>query len=143
MISASIKTMAGTSPSGSFLGISISFSTRSYWDGTTKSCLPRARGWCLHFELDSKNPVSEGAIRGEVSNLSTTGLTLTFSKKTGITAETFAKYFRNGKFFLDGEGSMAEEIARKLELSPTYTIPEGNYTYKEAGDTITIFFNRK
>ena len=142
MIISTMKTMAETPSSASFLGISISFSTRSYWDGTTKSCLPRTRGWCLHIELDAKAPVNEGAIIGEINNLTTTGLTLTFNKKTGVTQEIFSKFFKNGKFILDGVGTMDEEVARKLGLPPSYTISEGVYNYNETGDLVTITFKR-
>jgi len=140
MILSSMKTIAETPSSPSFLGLSIAFSTRAYWDGPTQSCLPRARGWCLHISFDATAPVPGGTICGEINNLVTTGLTLTFNKKTGVTPETFSKFFRNGKFILEGEGTMAEEIAKKLGLAPSYIIPEGDYSYKETGEMVTIIF---
>ncbi len=138
----STKTTAGTPSSGSLLGISISFSTRAYWAGPEQGCQPRERGWCLHISIDATAPVPGGTICGEISNLGTTGLMLSFNKKTGVTPETFTKFFKNGKFFIDGEGTMSEEIARKLGLAPSYSIPEGVYNYKETGDMVTITFKK-
>ena len=138
MLLSAIKTMAEASSSSSLLGISIYFSTKAYWDGETKSCMPRERGWCLHIELDGQSPVPIGTIRGEISNLKTTGLILSFNKKTGVTAETFSKYFKNGKIFIDGEVTMPDDLTRKLGLAPSFVIPEGAYAYKESGETVTI-----
>jgi hypothetical protein len=142
MIALSLKSPAEKPSMASFLGISISFSTHSYWDGESKSCLPRAKGWCLHFEMDAKAPATDGAIRGEVSNTATMGLSLSFNKKTGITPDMFSKLFRNGRFFLEGEVTMPEDLARKLELPTSFTIPEGYYNYKENGDIVTLFFRK-
>ena len=142
MIISSINTIAETPSSPSFLGLSVSFSTRAYWDGPTQGCLPRERGWCLHISIDATAPMPGGTICGEINNLATTGLTLTFNKKTGITPETFSKFFRNGKFNLDGEGTMAGEITGKLGLPPSFIIPEGTYNYMETGDIVTINFKK-
>jgi len=67
---------------------------------------------------------------------------LSFNKRTGITPETFAAFFRDGKFKLEGEGTMSEEIAKKLGLGPVYAVPEGIYSYKEEGDVVTIMFRK-
>ena len=128
--------------SPSFLGISVAFSTRAYWAGPDDGCQPRERGWCLHISIDSRGQVPEGTIIGEISNLATTGLTLTFSKRSGVTPETFRKFFRNGKFNLEGEGTLAEEIAKKLGLILSYKISEGLYNFKEDSDQVTIFFKK-
>ena len=142
MIISVVNTMAEAPSSASFLGISISFSTKAYWDGATRSCLSRDRGWCLHFEIDAAAPVHEGTIRGELSNLTTTGLTLSFNKKTDVTAETFLTFFKSGKFLLDGDGTISEEIAKKLGLASSYVISQGAYSYKEFGNRVTISFSK-
>ena len=137
-----LKTMAETPSSTSLLGITISFSTHAYWDGTTKSCLPRAHGWCLHFEIQAPATVPQGVIYGEISNNAVAGLTLTFSKKSGINPETFSSLFRDGMFQLEGSGTVSDDVLKKLGLSPLYVIPEGAYNYKESGDTVTISFKK-
>jgi hypothetical protein len=136
------KTYAEPPASSSLLGITVSFSTKAYWDGATKSCLPRTRGWCLHFEIDVASPLHDGTIRGELSNLTTTGLTLSFNKKTDVTAETFLTFFKSGKFLMDGDGTISEEIAKKLGLAASYVISQGAYSYKEFGDRVTINFSK-
>jgi hypothetical protein len=125
------------------LGIKVSFSTKAYWDGSTGSCMPRPRGWCLHIEIEVLTSVPDGIISGELSNLSTTGFTFSFNRKTGITNETFSRYFTKGKVYVDGQITISEEVAKKLGLPPSYTIAEGTYGYTETRDVVTITFPRK
>lgn len=142
LLFSSLNLKASTPSPASFLGLSIAFSTHAYWAGPDLGCQPRERGWCLHISIDSKAPPTNGVICGEITNLATTGLMLSFNKRTGITPETFAAFFRDGKFKLEGEGTMSEEIAKKLGLGPVYAVPEGIYSYKEEGDVVTIMFRK-
>ena len=142
LLFSSLNLTASTPSAASFLGISIAFSTHAYWAGQELGCQPRERGWCLHIYIESKKPATNGVICGEITNLATNGLMLSFNKKTGITPETFATYFRDGKFKLEGAGTMSEEVAKKLGLAPLYTIPEGIYSYKEEGDVVTIMIRK-
>jgi hypothetical protein len=142
MIFPAVQMKAGSPSPQPGLKLKIAFSSRAYWDGVTKSCLPRERGWCLHISINILNTVPDGIIIGEVSNDIIDGMTLTFKKQEGITAETFTKFFRNGKFVLDGEGTMEDAIAKKLGMRSPYTIPAGSYDYKEKGGYITISFKR-
>jgi hypothetical protein len=133
---------ASASTTAPLLGLRVSFSTHAYWDGVTKSCLPRPKGWCLHFEIEAITIVQTGSIRGDISNLATTGLTLSFNKKTGIASETFSRYFSNGRFWLEGEGTIAGDVLARLGLPASYVIPEGWYNYAETGDMVTIIFRK-
>ena len=132
----------GSAPQSGSKRFSISFSTRAYWAGPTNGCLPRERGWCLHIAVDRIVGVPIGSIVGDISNQPAIGLAIHFNKKTGITPETFSKFFKDGKFHLDGPGTMPEELIRQLELPPAYVIPEGYYPYKEDGDMVLIVFKK-
>jgi hypothetical protein len=119
-------------------GISITFTTKAYWDGT--QCFPRERGCCIHIEF-SPNP-GPGQIAGEVSYSDQTGLVLTTSKKKGLLPETFNKLFQNGKFILDGEGTLSQDLLNRLKLKAGFRIPEGKYPYTVKDDMITITFKQ-
>jgi len=117
----------------------IAFSTRAYWDGATQGCLPQEKGWCLHISFSI--PPIDGQIIGEINNSATSGLVLSFNQNTGITKKTFKEFFNDGKFYLDGPGTISEEILKMLKLPANYFIPAGNYSYEVRGEMISISFN--
>jgi hypothetical protein len=118
--------------------IEVIFASKAYWDGPTKSCLPRDKGCCLHFSF--KVPILEDQIFGDLTNYEGQGVKLSFSKKSGVQQGTLNGLIKNGKFYLEGEGTMSEELLKALKLPSTYIIPPGYYTYEERGDIITVFF---
>lgn len=116
----------------------IVFSAKAYWDGQTKSCLPREKGCCFHISFNAI--ILEGQMIGEMTYTATDGLVFTFNKRTGITPQTFKELFGSGKFVLDGTGTLSDEIIRMLRLPVNYTIPAGNYGFRTSGDMISITF---
>lgn len=124
--------------SATFSQIEIIFSSKAYWDGPTKSCLPRDKGCCLHFSF--KVPLLEDQIFGDLTNYEGQGVKLSFSKKSGIQQETLIELTKTGKFYLDGEGTFSEELLKALKLPLSYKISPGYYPYQENGDLITVFF---
>ena len=136
------STRAETPPPKPLIGISVVFSTHARWDNETKGCVDRKRGWCLRFRIEINSSIPSGAIAGEITTLSSGGLTLTLNKKRGITAEMLSQYFENGKFHLDGEATIQPELASKLNLPKDYVIPEGYYNYQEKDDLIIVTFKR-
>jgi hypothetical protein len=124
--------------SAAFSQIEIIFSSKAYWDGTTKSCLPRDKGCCLHISLDV--PLLDHQIFGDLTNYEGKGVKFTFSKKSGIQQETLAELTKTGKFYLDGDGTLSEELLKTLRLPLSYKISPGYYPYQENGDIITIIF---
>ena len=120
--------------------IEILFVSKAYWDGTTRSCLDREKGCCLHISL--KVPVLDHQIFGDLTINEGQGVKLSFSKKNGISQETFFNLTRNGKFYIDGEGTLSEDLLKALKLPLSYKILPGYYPYQENGDIITVFFNK-
>jgi len=120
--------------------IEIIFVSKAYWDGTTRSCLDREKGCCIHISL--KVPVLDNQIFGDLTNYEGQGIKLTFSKKSGIRQETFAELTKTGKFYMDGEGTLSEDLLKSLKLPLSYKISPGYYNYQENGDNITVFFSK-
>jgi hypothetical protein len=120
--------------------IEILFVSKAYWDGTTRSCLDREKGCCLHISL--KVPVLDHQIFGDLTNYEGQGVKLTFSKKSGIQKETLIELTKTGKFYIDGEGTFSEDLLKTLKLPLSYKIATGYYSYQEDGDFITVFFNK-
>jgi hypothetical protein len=114
------------------------FSSRAHWDGTTQSCLPQEKGWCLHIGF--KSIILDGQIIGEGTYSTSTGLIFSFNQQTGVSRKTFDELFKNGKFFLDGPGTLSDEIIRMLRLPTNYSIPAGNYPYSVDGEMVHITF---
>lgn len=126
--------------SASLSQIEIIFVSKAYWDGTTRSCLDREKGCCLHISV--KVPILDNQIFGDLTTYEGQGVKLSFSKKNGIRQETLIELTRTGKFYLDGEGTLSEELLKALKLPITYKILPGYYPYQENGDIITVFFNQ-
>lgn len=143
MIIANPSVKAESPAPSPLIGITIVFSTHARWDNETESCVDRKRGWCLRLRIEIKSNLSNGVITGEIINQPSPGINLTINKKTGITPETYSQYFKDGKFYLDGEGTIQPELAKKLNLPKDYVIPEGYYNYREEGDLIIISFKRR
>jgi hypothetical protein len=118
--------------------IEVIFVSKAYWDGTTKSCLDREKGCCLHFSF--KVPILEDQIFGDLTNYQGQGLKLSFSKKSGIQQGTLIELTKTGKFYLDGEGTLSEELIKALKLPSSFKISPGYYPYQESGDLITVIF---
>jgi hypothetical protein len=119
-------------------GIEIDFSTKAYWDGQTKSCLQREKGFCLHISIGVDKPT--GNMIGSLNYSPIDGLIFTFNKKTGVISSTFNEFFMGGFFIMDGDGTFSDELLLKLGLPRGYRIPAGKYPYFENGGIVTIVF---
>ncbi len=114
-------------------GISVSFSTKAYWSNTPPAgCLDRPRGWCFHISVDLDG------ILGVINN---TGgvLVLTFDKKA-ISTDQYSQIFKDGKFYLDGEGTFSEELLKKLNLPTGFVLKPGYYQSEQIGEYFKVFF---
>jgi hypothetical protein len=118
--------------------IEVIFVSKAYWDGPSKSCLDREKGCCVHIKINL--PLLDNQISGDLTNYEEQGLKFSFSKKSGIKQETLNDLIKTGKFYLDGEGTLSEELLKTLKLSSTFKIAPGYYNYKENGDIMTVFF---
>lgn len=116
--------------------IEVTFSSKAYWDGPTKSCMPREKGCCFHISFAT---VLDGQMGGDLTNNSS-GLAFKISKTKGITPGVYKEFFSTGKFHLEGEGTFSEEILQKLGLPRGYVLKEGYYSIKEEGDNLTVYF---
>jgi hypothetical protein len=119
-------------------GIHVVITSKAYWDGPSKSCLPREKGGCCHMWTD--NMPGPGQIVGELSNAPASGLQLKISQTKGIDKETFMNHFRNGRFDIRGPITFEPEVLSKLGLSANFTVAQGEYPYTVNGDEITIRF---
>jgi hypothetical protein len=135
VVSGSILASRASSPS--LLGISIIMTSKAYWDGPTKSCLPRDKGFCCHVSFNTM-PV-HGQILGEIEISDANSMVLTIAKTKGLDRETFMEYFTKDKFMLNGPITFSPEILEKLKLPLSYSIPAGEYSYSVAGDVIRVF----
>lgn len=119
--------------------LTIVFASKAYWDGPSQSCLPRDKGCCFHIGFTTS--LLDGQIIGELNYTPGAGLTFTFNKRTGITAATFNELCKSGKFYLDGTGTLSEEILRMLKMPESYSIPSGYYSYRVEGEVVSVTFN--
>lgn len=126
------------SNSTTYSQIDIVFSSKAYWDGATKSCLPRDKGCCLHISVNL--PLLDNQIFGDISNNEGKGVKFSFSKNKGIQKEALSELTKTGKFYMEGEGTLSEELLKSLKLPSSYKILPGYYPYQENGDLITVFF---
>jgi hypothetical protein len=124
--------------SPSFLGISIIMTSKAYWDGPTKSCLPRDKGFCCHIAFNTMP--GHGQISGTLEVNESNILVLSVSKPAGLDRETYNEYFSKDKFILDGDLTFSQEVLNKLRLPAGFTISSGEYPYTTAGETIRIYF---
>jgi hypothetical protein len=113
--------------------------SKAYWDGPTKSCLPREKGGCCHIWFDGMTP-GPGEIHGEITQLDGRTLQMTIYRKKGLRDDTWQEYFRDGKFMLDGYLTFDPEILSKLGLPKSFQLPPGNYPYSMKGDQVTVIF---
>jgi hypothetical protein len=120
------------------VGLGITFVTKAYWDGQTKSCISRDKGFCFHLTIGTDRPIG-GQVLGSASVVNNV-LIFTFSKTTGITSDTFNALFNNGSIVLDGDGTFSSDALSQLGLSSNYYIPAGTYSYTVNGDIVTITF---
>lgn len=120
--------------------INITIVSKAYWDGTSKSCLSRDHGCCIHIEIGGGGLLAPGKIIGTITSSGSNTLLFSFSKSSGITPATFADLFKNGQFILDGTGTFAEDLLSQLGLSSSFTLSSGNYSYSQNGDTIVVSF---
>jgi hypothetical protein len=119
--------------------IHVVFSARSYWDGPTKSCIPREKGGCCHIWKDGMIP-GPGEISGEMVLLKDRSIQFTVSRGKGMTNETYLKYFSGGRFALDGPITFDPSVLSGLGVDLNYEVPPGNYPYSANGDLVTITF---
>ena len=119
--------------------IHVVFSSKAYWDGPSKSCLPREKGGCCHIWLDGMEP-GPGEISGELVLFNGKIFQLSFSRSKGLKNETYLKYFTDGKFTLDGPVTFDPNVLSKLEIDEKYVIPPGTYSVTANGDLLTIIF---
>jgi len=119
---------------------SVTFASKAYWDGPSKSCLNRDKGCCFHLEVGGGGILAPGQIIGTITTSGSNTLLFSFSKSSGITPATFADLFKNGQFILDGTGTFAEDLLSQLGLSSSFTLSAGNYSYSQNGDTIVVTF---
>lgn len=124
--------------SPSFLGISIIMTSKAYWDGPTKSCLPRDKGFCCHIAVNTMP--GHGQISGTLEVNESNILVLTVSKGNGLDRESYNEIFSKDKFILDGDITFSPEVMNKLRLPLTYSIPAGEYPYTTTGDVINVYF---
>jgi len=121
------------------LPVHIVFSAKSYWDGATKSCLPREKGGCCHIWLEGMEP-GPGEISGEMVLVKNKIIQLTVSRGKGMNRETWLKYFSDGKFNLDGPLTFDPAVLSRLGADPDCTVPQGAYPVAANGDLLTITF---
>ncbi len=126
-----------TTPCGIF-NIHVVMSAKSYWDGASKSCLPREKGGCCHIWFD--RAIGPGQMGGNLEMDANLLFTFTTSKSKGMQPETFDQLFRGGKFILDGPLTFSQEVLSKLGLKNDFTIPGGAYPCSFNGDDIIITF---
>jgi hypothetical protein len=124
--------------SPSFLGINIIMTSKAYWDGPTKSCLPRDKGFCCHISVTAMP--GHGQISGTLEVNESNTLVLSVSKPSGLDRETYNEYFSKDKFLLDGDLTFSQEILNKLRLPAGFTISSGEYPYTTTGEMIRIYF---
>jgi hypothetical protein len=122
----------------SYSDIEIIFVSKAYWDGSSKSCLDREKGCCLHISF--RIPILDNMIVGDLTQDDELGVKFTFSKTRDIKSETLKGLTSSGKFYMEGEGTLSEDVLKALKLPRNYTIRPGYYEYKESGDMITVFF---
>ena len=132
-------TFAKAAPHGLF-GINVAISAKAYWDGQTKSCLPREKGGCCHIWVDG--PVGPGDKFGSLENPGNGSLVYTVSKRKGMLPETNKQYFGSGKFFIDGPITFSPDVLSKLSLKSDFSIPGGAYLCTFNGDEIIIIFKK-
>jgi hypothetical protein len=134
-----VSAFSANTVSPMLFSIHVVFSARSYWDGPSKSCIPREKGGCCHIWKDGMIPGS-GEISGEMVVLKDKVIQFTVSRGKGMNSETFLKYFSGGRFTLDGPITFEPGVLSRLGIDGNYEVPPGTYPYSSNGDLVTITF---
>lgn len=121
------------------LPIHVVFSAKAYWDGPSKSCIPREKGGCCHIWLGDMQP-GAGEFVADIVLMKDKVIQATVSRGKGMNKETFLKYFSDGKFNLDGPITFDPAVLGRLGLDAGYVIPPGAYPVTTNGDQMTITF---
>ncbi|MFZ4520528.1 MAG: hypothetical protein ACOYNC_02415 [Bacteroidales bacterium] len=137
-IMVSLNLMAVKPPSG-MLALHVVVSAKSYWDGPSKSCIPREKGGCCHIWVDGMEP-GPGEISGEMVVLRDKVIQFTVSRGKGMNNETYRNVFNGGSFTLEGPVTFDPKVLSGLGLDVSYSIPAGRYPYAVNGDRLTIMF---
>jgi hypothetical protein len=124
----------------SVIPIHVVISSKAYWDGPTKSCLPRVKGGCCHIWIEGMVS-GQGEISGEMDLLKGNIFQLTVSKDKGMNNETYLKYFSDEKFILDGPITFDPGVLKKLGIDGNYVVSSGTYPVTTNGELLTITFN--
>ena len=119
--------------------IHVVFSARAYWDGPSKSCLPREKGGCCHIWIEGMVP-GPGEIFGDLVLERGNIFQLTVSRGKGMDKETQLKYFSDGTFNLEGIITFDPAVLSKLGISGNYVVPASKYPVSANGDMLTITF---
>jgi hypothetical protein len=125
-------------PSG-MLSVHVAVSAKAYWDGATKSCIPREKGGCCHIWVEAMEP-GPGEICGDMALIRGNIFQLSFSRGKGLNNDTWQRYFADGKFLADGPITFDPAVLMQLGLPGGYVIPSGSYPVAVNGDQIVITF---
>ena len=121
------------------LPVHVVFSAKAYWDGPSKSCIPREKGGCCHIWLDGMEP-GAGEITADIVLVKDKIIQATVSRGKGMTKETFMRYFSEGKFNIDGPITFDPAVLSRLCIDAGYVVPTGAYPVNTNGDQMTIIF---
>jgi hypothetical protein len=121
------------------LPIHVVFSAKAYWDGPSKSCIPREKGGCCHIWMDGMEP-GPGDIPGEMTMSRGNSLQLAVSRGKGMNNESWRKYIADGKFILDGPITFDPEVLSRLGAEKGVVVPAGSYPVTSNGDQLIITF---
>lgn len=114
-------------------GIKVIFCSKAYWSENDRKCLDREKGCCIHIEVVALAP---GQMPGIISDEN--GLSLTIPKKT-IPQEILNEFFKNGQFYLDGDGTFEPTVLKQLNLPAGFILKSGTYKTIDTGDSFRIF----
>ncbi len=121
------------------LQIHVVFSAKAYWDGPTKSCIPREKGGCCHIWVEGMEP-GPGEMAGEMTMVRDKTCQFTVSRSKGMNTEHRMNCFSDGKFNLDGPLTFDPDLLKKLGFDENFTVPAGTYPVTFSGDILTITF---
>lgn len=124
-------------PPAAFIHVVIS--SKSYWDGPTKSCLPREKGGCCHLWIEGMVP-GPGEIGGDLLPAGGRTLQLVVKLQKGLKNDVWQSGFRDNTYTLDGAITFEPEVLARLGLDRNFTIPAGTYPCSTSGDLATITF---
>ncbi len=140
IIALSISMLAFSSkpePPGPVIGVKIEFGKKS------QDC--KKFGICyitINFEVgnlfdNAQSPTEERTAYGYSSATKNSRLQLKLNKSF-MTRSTRNEFFSDGKFLVEEDFVLPDEMAEKLGLSPGYTIRSGVYPYTETASEILL-----